>query len=380
MKKKLSVMVMGMLAMMLVLSGCSGAVPMNTGTVSPKNVVIQPPPDDKNLREIWFAGGCFWGMEAYLSKLNGVVYTNVGYANGTTENPSYEQVSYKNTGHAEAVYVKYDPTRIDLKTLVSYYFKVIDPTSLNKQGNDRGSQYRTGIYYKELADKAIIDSVVAQEQGKYSANIVTEVLSLSNYSMAETYHQKYLEKNPNGYCHIDLGILDHDPMAKKNVVEKSPVMETETLGSVPKSYTKPSQEELKKILTKIQYKVTQENGTEKPYTNEYADNHEAGLYVDVVTGEPLFSSKDKYDSKTGWPSFTKPIAANAVVEKVDKSFFADRTEIRSRYGDSHLGHVFPDGPKDQGGIRYCMNSAALRFIPLANMQEQGYGEWIPLVQ
>jgi len=172
-------------------------------------------PMDQNFREIWLAGGCFWGLDAYLSMLNGVVYTNVGYANGQTENPSYEEVCFHQTGHAEAVYVQYNLKYMDLPTLLAYFFKVVDPTSLNKQGNDRGSQYRSGIYYKDAADKIVIDRVIAQEQGKYSVPIVTEVMPLSNYYVAEDYHQQYLQKNPNGYCHINLSSLDNDPNAKK---------------------------------------------------------------------------------------------------------------------------------------------------------------------
>ncbi len=182
---------------MAVLSGCRKRLAMNT-----------------NYREIWLAGGCFWGLEAYLEKLNGVVHTNVGYANGNTQNPTYEQVCYSNTGHAEAVYVQYDPKIIDLPLLLTYFFKVVDPTSLNRQGNDRGYQYRSGVYYKDSADKTTIDQIIALEQKKYRAKIVTEVMPLSNYFEAEQYHQKYLQKNPNGYCHIDLKSLDNDPMAK----------------------------------------------------------------------------------------------------------------------------------------------------------------------
>lgn len=330
-------------------------------------------------REIWLAGGCFWGLEAYLNKLNGVIYTNVGYANGNTENPSYYQVCHNNTGHAETVYVRYDPKHIDLATLLTYYFKVIDPTSVNRQGNDWGTQYRSGIYYKDFADKAIIDQVIAQEQKKYSPIIATEVLPLRNYYLAEEYHQKYLEKNPNGYCHIDLSSLDKNPMVKVNKSE-NPTLRDEPEKVVLRTYAKPSQEDIKKKLTDTEYQVTQSGGTEKPFVNEYWNNHEEGLYVDVVTGEPLFSSRDKYDSGTGWPSFTKPVAANAIITKSDRSHSMERIEVRSRYGDSHLGHVFTDGPKDRGGLRYCMNSAALRFIPLSKMEEKGYREFTSLVK
>lgn len=213
---KLALLGVLIIIVIVVLIGCGKGSKMNTDQVSNNAHVNNRqvlPLEDKNLREIWVAGGCFWGMEAYLGKLNGVVYTNVGYANGQTENPSYDEVCTGATGHAETVYVQYDPKRIDLTTLLTYFFKVVEPTSLNQQGNDRGRQYRSGIYYKDVADKAIIDKVIAQEQGKYVTPIVTEVVSLSNYYVAEDYHQKYLEKNPSGYCHIDLSSLDNDPNA-----------------------------------------------------------------------------------------------------------------------------------------------------------------------
>ncbi len=187
--------------------------------INPTTARRAEPPADNNLREIWLAGGCFWGLEAYLAALEGVVYTNVGYANGKTANPTYRQVCYEGTGHAETVYVRYDPRRIGLGTLLTYFFKVIDPTSLNRQGNDRGSQYRTGIYYRDAADREAIAARVAEEQAKYRAPIVTEVLPLSNYYPAEEDHQMYLAKNPHGYCHIDLSVLDNDPMRKDDAAK-----------------------------------------------------------------------------------------------------------------------------------------------------------------
>lgn len=382
MKKTLLVVLTGLIiiTIMAAVSGCGKGLTMNTNNVENKaKTVDRPvqPPLAAGHREIWLAGGCFWGVEAYLDKLDGVVYADVGYANGNTENPTYEQVCYSNTGHAEAVYVQYDPQRIQLATLLTYFFKVVDPTSLNRQGNDRGIQYRSGIYYKDPADKATIEQVVAGEQKKYSTKIVTEVLPLRNYYVAETYHQKYLDKNPNGYCHVDLKSLDKDPMNKKNVKEKA---DKQPESVVAKTYQKPSPEEIKSKLTELQYQVTQKDGTESPFNNEYWNNHEAGIYVDVVTGEPLFSSRDKFDSGTGWPSYTRPIAPEAVTVRTDKKLFMERVEVRSRVGDSHLGHVFNDGPVDKGGLRYCMNSASLRFVPLAKMAEQGYAELIPLVK
>lgn len=142
-------------------------------------------------------------------------------------------------------------------------------------------------------------------------------------------------------------------------------------------YRKPSPDELARTLTPEQYTITQQCGTEPPFQNAYWDNHEAGLYVDVVTGEPLFASTDKFESGSGWPSFTRPVAPN-VEEKVDSSHGMRRVEVRSRHGDSHLGHVFPDGPRDAGGLRYCINSASLRFVPLAELEKAGYSEFLTL--
>jgi peptide methionine sulfoxide reductase msrA/msrB len=316
-------------------------------------------------REIWLAGGCFWGLQAYLDQLNGVVETSVGYANGNTENPTYEQVCSKNTGHAETVYVQYNPTQIDLPKLLTYFFKVVDPTTLNRQGNDRGIQYRSGIYYNDPKDKSIIDQVLTTEQTQYSVALVVEVLPLKNYYPAEEYHQNYLQKNPGGYCHIDISSLQNDPAAKINS---------------PSPYSRPPLDKLKKQLTPLQFQVTQSDATEPPFQNEYVNNHLPGIYVDIVTGEPLFSSRDKFDSGSGWPSYTQPITPDAIITKSDNRLLDQRVEVRSQHGNSHLGHVFEDGPRNKGGLRYCMNSAALRFIPLENMEEEGYGAFIHLVK
>ncbi|MGX8795050.1 peptide-methionine (R)-S-oxide reductase MsrB [Fusibacter sp. JL298sf-3] len=306
------------------------------------------------LKDIYLAGGCFWGVEAYMARLEGVRDVTSGYANGNTENPTYEQVVYENTGHAETVHVVYDSAKTDLQTLLYYYFKVVDPTSVNKQGNDVGSQYRTGIYYVDESDRAIALNMIELEQEKYEQPIVVEVAPLDHYYLAEAYHQDYLEKNPNGYCHIDLDEA------------YAPVVED--------IYRKPDEASIKAALDATQYRVTQENGTEKPFDNAYWDHKEAGIYVDVVTGEPLFSSRDKYDSGTGWPSFTKSIADEVLAYNSDESHGMNRTEIRSRAGDSHLGHVFDDGPEATGGLRYCVNSASLRFVPYEDMDAEGYGD------
>ena len=306
------------------------------------------------LKTIYLAGGCFWGVEAYMEKVYGVADAVSGYANGNTENPTYEDVLYKNTGHVETVKVDYDPERISLEKILDYYLLVVDPTSLNKQGNDRGTQYRSGVYFTDKNERKIIEERLKKEQEKYKDKIVVEVQKLDNFYKAEEYHQDYLKKNPNGYCHIDIS------KANEVIIDQS-------------KYPKPSDEELKKKLTEAQYKVTQENDTEHAFSNEYWDNKEKGIYVDVATGEPLFSSTDKYDSGCGWPSFTKSISKEVVTYHKDFSFNMERTEVRSRSGNSHLGHVFDDGPKESGGLRFCINSASIRFIPLADMEKEGYG-------
>lgn len=306
------------------------------------------------LKTIYLAGGCFWGIEAYMEKIYGIANAESGYANGNSENPSYEDVLYKNTGHAETVKVDYDPEKISLEKILNYYLLVVDPTSLNKQGNDRGTQYRTGVYFTDENERKIIEDRLKKEQKKYKDKIVVEVSKIENFFKAEEYHQDYLKKNPNGYCHIDLS------KANEVIIDKS-------------KYPKPSDEELKKKLTDIQYKVTQKNDTEHAFSNEYWDNKEKGIYVDVATGEPLFSSSDKFDSGCGWPSFTKPISKEVVTYHKDSSYNMIRTEVRSRSGDSHLGHVFNDGPKELGGLRFCINSASIRFVPLQDMEKEGYG-------
>ncbi|NLO35262.1 MAG: peptide-methionine (R)-S-oxide reductase MsrB [Clostridiaceae bacterium] len=319
-----------------------------------------------SLRDIWLAGGCFWGVEAYLARVPGVAEATVGYANGNTENPTYQDVSYKNTGHAETVHLRYDPDRISLDQLLEQYFLIIDPTVLNRQGNDVGSQYRTGIYYQDEADLAVIKAAIEREQEKYTRPIVVEVEPLAQYYLAEAYHQDYLEKNPGGYCHISF-----DTLPGANDMNATGLVD-------PSLYRKPDPDTIRNMLSAEQYQVTQENGTEMPGTGEYEKNKADGIYVDIVTGEPLFSSRDKFDSGSGWPSFTRPIDPAVVNELKDISIGMLRTEVRSRVGDSHLGHVFADGPADQGGLRYCINSAALRFIPLADMEQEGYAYLLPL--
>ncbi|GEN65502.1 peptide-methionine (R)-S-oxide reductase [Chryseobacterium rhizosphaerae] len=324
--------------------------------------------DNKNVREIYFAGGCFWGTEHFFQQIRGVVGTEVGYANGNTQNPTYEEVVSHTTGFAETVKVKYDPEQVDLKLLIDLYFKTIDPTSKDQQGNDRGNQYRTGIYFKDKNDEAVVKGEVEKLAKNYTKPVVVETVALKNFYRAEDYHQDYLDKNPGGYCHIEPGLFE---MAKKaNPLPKA----------APKvQYEKQDKKVLKEKLTAEQYNVTQENGTERPFQNEYWNETREGIYVDITTGEPLFISTDKFESGCGWPSFSKPITKKLIDEKLDKSQGMTRVEVRSKTGDAHLGHVFNDGPEDKGGLRYCINSASLKFIPKADMQKKGYGEYIPLL-
>lgn len=313
------------------------------------------------MAEIYLAGGCFWGMEKYLSAIRGVTKTQVGYANGTTKSPTYEDVCRRNTGHAETVRVTYSPEVLPLPFLLSLYYEAIDPISVNRQGGDQGTQYRTGIYYQAEADLAVIRESLTGLQSRLEQPVAIEVLPLMDFYPAEEYHQQYLEKNPGGYCHIGKAKFDH---AAKAIVN-------------PADYHAPEDTALRKTLTPTQYEVTRNNATEAPFQNEYHGVYRAGIYVDITTGEPLFASADKFESGCGWPSFSKPIDPNVIREKTDTSIGRVRTEVRSRVGDAHLGHVFEDGPK--GGLRYCINSASLRFIPRENMAVEGYGAFLPLI-
>lgn len=318
------------------------------------DLVDEGPDKDYNASDsevIYLAGGCFWCVEAFFERVDGVIDVISGYANGNTENPSYEDVIHMATNHAETVEVRYNPEEIDLGSILLYYFKIIDPTSLNKQGNDMGTQYRTGIYYTDESELSVIEDLVSAEQKKYADPIVVEVEPLKNFYRAEAYHQDYFAKNPDKKCSIDLTLAD-EPISR---------------------YNKPSDDEIRDMLSEEQYQITQNGFTERAHSHEYNNLYDKGIYVDIVTGEPLFSSQAKFNSGTGWPSFTKTINKNAVIELEDNSLGMKRVEVRSRIGDSHLGHVFMDGPKDQGGRRYCINGGALRFVDFESMKTEGYG-------
>lgn len=306
------------------------------------------------MNTIYLAGGCFWGVEGYFKRIEGVKDTTCGYANGRTENPSYEDVCRHDTGHAETVKVDFDDEVISFEDLLIYYFRIIDPVSVNKQGNDVGTQYRTGIYYTDESQLPVIKAAIEREQRKYNEKIAVEVLPIENFYTAEEYHQDYLDKNPNGYCHINLG-LAYEPIVRSE------------------KYKRKNDEELKKNLTPLQYDVTVNAATERPFDNEFNSNFERGIYVDITSGEPLFFSTDKFESGCGWPSFSKPIQKDLVKYSEDLSLGRRRIEVRSNVADAHLGHVFDDGPSELGGLRYCINSAALHFIPLGKMDEEGYG-------
>ncbi|WP_338156634.1 peptide-methionine (R)-S-oxide reductase MsrB [Seleniivibrio woodruffii] len=317
-----------------------------------------------------FAGGCFWCMEPPFSFLDGVKDVSAGYTGGKVENPTYEDVSAGYTGHYEAVRIIYDPAKVKYEKLLDIFWRNIDPTDAGGQFADRGTQYKTAIFYTTAAQKTAAEKSkdALGKSGKFKESIKTAVLPAAKFYPAENYHQDYAQKNKTHYDRYKVG------SGRAGYLKKTWGKEE----SVNPKYKKPSDAELKSRLSPLQYNVTQKEGTERPFDNAYWNNHKDGIYVDVVTGEPLFSSKDKFDSGTGWPSFTKPIDKKMVKEKDDFKLLGKRTEVRSLYGDSHLGHVFEDGPEDKGGMRYCINSAALRFIPKEDLEKEGYGEYLKL--
>ena len=361
-----------LLAGALALSGCSA--PRQEDRSVPASPETEPTPkemeaeimDFSNEPEnvIYLAGGCFWGIEHLMQSIPGVIDAQSGYANGTgAAEANYTAVCSGDTGFRETVRVEYDPEQVSLDALLLAYFYVIDPTVENQQGNDIGTQYQTGIYYTNEKARKTVERIAQMEKSR-SREFFVEIGPLQNFYPAEEYHQDYLQNNPYGYCHIPL----------------DEIRLFSNLRIDPGDYQKPAAEAIRDKLTAEQYAVTQESATEMPRQNEFWDQFEKGIYVDIVTGEPLFSSADKFESSCGWPAFSQPIEAPAVVEVPDYSHGMSRIEVRSRAGDSHLGHVFTNDPESPNGVRYCINSASLRFIPYAKMEAEGYGYLLELFE
>ncbi len=328
-----------------------------------------------------FAGGCFWCSESDFEKTDGIIEVVSGYTGGTTKNPSYKEVSGGTTGHREAVQVFYDSSKVTYKQLLEVFWRHADPTDAGGQFGDRGEQYTTAIYYHDNTQREIAEKSkkALQNSEKFNKDVITPIIQFKEFFIAENYHQDYYKKNSKPYKFYR-GRSGRDDYTKEvwgDTLHGAQKHRTCTIKNNTSecSETEKTKEDLKKELTSLQYDVTQNEGTEKAFDNEYWDNKKEGIYVDIVSGEALFSSIDKYKSGTGWPSFVKPIDSTNIVEKADFGLHLPRTEVRSKNADSHLGHVFSDGPADRGGQRYCVNSAALRFVPKEDLEKEGYGEF-----
>ena len=332
------------------------------------------------------AGGCFWCTESDLEKLPGVVDVVSGYSGGELENPTYKQVSSGKSGHIEVIEVKFDSEQVSYEQVLDQFFRHIDPTDDKGSFVDRGPQYRPAIFYHNSQQKQIAEQFMQEidELGVFQAPLKTELIKFEKFWPAEDYHQDYYKRNKIRYNYYRyasgrdqyLDKIFGEDRNEKPVTLRELIDQSKTTPNA-KTYTKPSDAEIKATLTDMQYYVTQEDGTERAFENEYWDNKREGIYVDIVSGEPLFSSTDKYKSGTGWPSFTKPISDKYIVTQTDFKLIYPRTEVRSKFADSHLGHVFKDGPKPTG-LRYCMNSAAMRFVAKEDMKKEGYVDYLYL--
>lgn len=342
----------------------------NTYTVFASMLLLMAlgnPANSWALGKATFAGGCFWCMESPFEKVDGVLAVVSGYTGGKKANPTYKEVCSGKTGHFEAIQITYDPKIISYSELLDLFWRQIDPSDGSGQFVDRGSQYKTAIFYHNKWQKKIAKQSKKKlaKSGLFKNPIATQILRFKKFYPAEKHHQNYHKNHPLHYSIYRQG-SGRDKFLKAIWGHK--------MGH---KLNEDKKEKALKKLSPLQFNVTQKNGTERPFDNEFWNNKKEGIYVDIVSGEPLFSSTEKFNSGTGWPSFRKPIDSKLIVKKSDKSLFMVRTEVRSRGGDSHLGHVFNDGPGPTG-LRYCINSASLRFIPKEEMEKEGYGEYLYL--